>query len=181
MDKLRGITFFSRTVEAGSFTAAAHALDVVPSALSKTITALEKVLGFTLFNRSTRKLSLTAEWEAYYKRCRELLLQLEKAEAIARDGGLRPQGTLRVGMHPALRSLVLSEIRRMLESAPQLKIETCITNSPAAVLDSGLDVVLCIGPLADSTLLARRLGWAEHVVCASPEYLRRWGEPEPAA
>src|SRR5438105_9003377 len=167
MDKLRGITFFSRTVEAGSFAAAAHALDVVPSALSRTITTLEQELGFTLFNRSTRKLALTVEGEAYYQRCRGLLLELEEAEAVARGGRVRPQGTLRVGMHPALRSLVLSEIGRLLVSAPELKLETFITNSPAAVLDSGLDVVLCIGRLADTTLVARRLGWAQHVVCAS--------------
>jgi len=177
MDKLRGITFFSRTVEAGSFAAAANALDVVPSALSKTITALENELGFTLFNRSTRRLSLTVEGEAYYQRCRDLLRELEEAETVARRGSLRPQGTLRVGMHPALRSLVLADARRLLASAPQLKIETFITNSPAAVLDSGLDVVLCVGRLADSTLVARRLGWAQHVVCAAPDYLRRWGEP----
>jgi LysR family transcriptional regulator, regulator for bpeEF and oprC len=177
MDKLRAITFFTRAAEATSFAAAAQALDVVPSALSKTITALEQALGFALFNRSTRRLSLTAEGEAYYKRCRQLLGELEEAEAAARGGALRPQGTLRVGMHPALRSLLFPALHRLLDSGPTLTIETRITNSPGALLDSGLDVLLRIGRLADSTLVARRLGWAEVIVCASPEYLRRWGEP----
>ena len=178
MDKLRALTFFSRTVEAGSFAAAALSLDVVPSALSKTIGALEREVGFTLFNRSTRKLSLTVEGEAYYTRCRQVLAELEDAEAVARGGSVQPQGTLRIGMHPALRSVVFPEIGRLLESSPRMKVETFITNSPTALLDRGLDVVLCIGRLADSTLVARRIGWAQFVVCASPAYLRRWGEPK---
>ena len=177
MDKLRAITFFCRTVEAKSFAAAAHSLDVVPSALSKTITALERELGFTLFNRSTRKLSLTEEGDAYYTRCRTVLQELEEAETLARGGRAQPRGFLRVGMHPALRSVMFPEMRRLLDSHPQVRLETFITNSPAALLDQSLDVVLCIGKLADSTLMARRLGWAEFVVCAAPEYLRRWGEP----
>jgi len=178
MDKLRAITFFVRTVEAGSFAAAAKLLDVVPSAPSKTITALERELGFALFSRSTRKLSLTVEGEAYYSRCRQVLGELEDAEAIARGGREQPQGTLRVGLHPALRSLVMSQMHTLLDSNPRLKVETFITNSPAALLDRGLDVMLCIGRLADSMLVARRVGWADFVVCASPEYLRRWGEPK---
>jgi LysR family transcriptional regulator for bpeEF and oprC len=178
MDKLRALTFFSRTVEAGSFAAAAQALDVVPSAVSKTIGTLERELGFTLFNRSTRKLSLTVEGEAYYTRCRQVLAELEDAEALARGGSVQPGGTLRVGMHPALRSVVFPEIGRLLESNPRMKVETFITNSPTALLDRGLDVVLCIGRLADSTLVARRIGWAQFVVCASPDYLHRWGEPK---
>lgn len=178
MDKLRALTFFSRTMEAGSFAGAAQSLGVVPSALSKAIAALERELGFALLNRSTRKLSLTVEGEAYYVRCRQALADLEDAEATARGGNVQPQGTLRVGMHPALRALVLPEISRLLESNPRMKVETSITNSPTALFDRGLDVMLCIGPLADSTLVARRVGWAHFVVCASPEYLRRWGEPK---
>jgi len=178
MDKLRALTFFARAAECGSFTAAAKALDVVPSALSKAITALEQDIGFTLFHRSTRRLVLTEEGEAYYTRCRQTLAELEDAETIARGGSLHPQGTLRVGLHPALRALLFSEIGRLLDANPRMKVETLITNSPPALLERGLDVVLSIGPLADSTLVARRLGEARLVVCASPDYLRRWGEPK---
>ena len=178
MDKFRALTFFSRSVEAGSFAGAAQSLGVVPSALSKTITALERELGFTLLNRSTRKLSLTAEGEVYFARCRQALAELEDAEATARGGNLAPRGVLRVGMHPALRSIAFAEIARLLDPHPHMKVETFITNSPAALLDRGLDVVLCVGPLADSTLVARRLGWARFVVCASPDYVRRRGEPK---
>jgi LysR family transcriptional regulator for bpeEF and oprC len=177
MDKLRALACFTRVVESGSFAAAAHTLDVVPSALSKTITALERQLGFALFTRTTRRLALTVEGEAYYQRCRHLLSELDDAEASARGGRVQPQGTLRVGLHPALRSLLFPAIGRLLEAAPRLRVETVVTNSASALVESGLDVVLRIGPMADSTLLARRLGWADFVVCASPAYLKRWGEP----
>lgn len=178
MDKLRALTFFCRTVDTGSFAAAAQALDVVPSAVSKTIAALEREIGFAVFHRSTRKLSLTVDGEAYHARCRQLLADLEDAEAAARGGRAQPQGTLRVGMHPALRSVLFAEVGRLLEPNPRMKVETFITNSPAALVDRGLDVVLCIGPLADSTLVSRRLGWAHVVACAAPDYVRRWGEPK---
>jgi LysR family transcriptional regulator for bpeEF and oprC len=178
MDKLRTLTFFSRAVEAGSFTGAAQALGVVPSAVSKGIALLERQLGFALLNRSTRKLSLTVEGEAYYTRCRKALAELEDAEATARGGSAQPQGTLRIGMHPALRAWVLPQLSRLLDSNSRMKVETSITNSPTAVLERGLDVMLCIGRLADSGLMARRVGWARFVVCASPDYLRRWGEPK---
>ena len=178
MDKLRALTFFCRTVETRTFAAAAQALGVVPSALSKTIAALEREVGVTLFHRSTRKLVLTVEGEAYYTRCRQALAELEDADAHARGATVEPLGTLRVGMHPALRSAMFAEIGSLLETNPRLKLETTITNSPAALFERGLDVVLCIGPLADSTVVARRLGWARSVVCAAPDYLRRWGEPK---
>jgi LysR family transcriptional regulator, regulator for bpeEF and oprC len=177
MDKLRALTFFARAVEAGSFAAAAQTLDVVPSALSKTIAALEREIGVALFHRSTRKLALTPEGEAYHARCRQALLDLEEAETIARGNRAHVQGALRVGLHPALRAVIFPEVGRLLAVHPRLRIETFITNSPSALLERGLDVVLCIGPLEDSTVVARRLGWAEFSVCAAPAYLRRSGEP----
>ena len=104
MDKLRAMKFFCRTVEAKSFAAAAHALDVAPSVLSKVISALEADLRFTLFNRSTRRLSLTEAGSTYYDHCRRLLVEMEEAESIARAGAVQPTGMLRVGIHPAIAS-----------------------------------------------------------------------------
>jgi LysR family transcriptional regulator for bpeEF and oprC len=177
MDKLRAIRFFCRTVEARSFAAAAHSLDVVPSALSKAVAALEREVGFTLFNRTTRKLSLTMEGQAYYARCRAIVRELDDAEIDARGGAAEPRGLLRVGLHPALRGILFPALRGLLDAHPLLRLETFITNSPTSLLDQSLDVVLCVGALADSTLVVRRLGGAALVVCAAPDYLRRWGEP----
>ena len=177
MDKLRAMRCFCRVVEHGSFVAAAQSLDIVPSALSKTVAALERELGFALINRSTRRLSATEEGTTYYESCRRILLDLEEADAIGRGGRTRPRGTLRIGLHPALRFALLSRMGGFLERYPELKVETVITNASSAVFDEGLDVVLHIGPLADSSLVARQLGWTDPVVCASPDYLATHGEP----
>lgn len=177
MDKLRAMRFFCRAVEAKNFAAAAQSLDVVPSAMSKLIAALEQDLGFRLMNRSTRGLSLTDEGSLYYEQCRQILQDIEDAEARGQSGGAQARGTLRIGMHPALRFEMMTHLGRFLDDQSELKLETVITNSPSAVVDEGLDLVLHIGPLSDSGLVARQLGWTRSVVCASPEYLAAWGEP----
>lgn len=177
MDKLRAITLFCRTAEARSFAAAAHTLDMVPSALSKTIAALERDLGFKLMHRSTRKLALTEEGSAYYEHCRGVLQGLEEFEAATRRGRSAAAGTLRVGIHPSLRHALFTQCGRFLEENPELKLETMITNTPGAVLDEGLDVVIRVGALPDSGLVSRQLGWTEPIVCASPAYLAERGEP----
>lgn len=177
MDKLRAMTFFCRTVEAKSFAAAAQMLDVVPSALSKTISALEKELGFSLMSRSTRSLSLTDEGAAYYEQCRQILADIEVAESAGRHGTAQARGTLRIGMHPGLRHALMTMLKPFLDAQPDLKVETLITNAAAAVVDEGLDLVLHIGALPDSSLIARPLGWTRPIVCAAPAYLASCGEP----
>lgn len=171
MDKLRAITLFCRAVEAGSFVAAARDLDVAPSVLSKAVSALEAELRVTLFNRSTRRLSLTEAGAGYYERCRQTLAGLEEADALARGGEARASGTLRLGIHPALRAALLQGLGRFLELHPEVVVETTVTNAPAALLDEGLDLVVVIGDLTDSQFVARRLGWTDLLTCASPDYL----------
>jgi LysR family transcriptional regulator for bpeEF and oprC len=177
MDKLRAMGFFCRAVEMKSFVAAAKALDVPPSVVSRIISSLESELSCTLFNRSTRRLSLTEAGAAYYEQCRELLLQVEQVEALARDGSLRPSGTLRLGYHPALRSPLVRKMEEFLASNPAISVELAATNSPAALLDDGLDLVLRIGPIDDTSFVARRIGFTTLLTCAAPAYLARFGTP----
>jgi DNA-binding transcriptional LysR family regulator len=177
MDKLRAMTFFCRTVEARTFAAAAQSLDVVPSALSKVISALEKDLGFSLLSRSTRRLSLTEEGTVYYEQCRQILSDIDVAETQGRRGGAQARGTLRIGMHPALRYAMMTSLKPFLDGHSELKVETLITNAASAVVDDGLDLVLHIGTLSDSTMIARPLGWTQPIVCAAPTYLASHGEP----
>jgi LysR family transcriptional regulator, transcriptional activator for dmlA len=176
MDKLRAMQFFCRTVEAGSFAAAAQALQVVPSVVSKGVAALEHELGFPLMNRSTRGFSLTEEGSAYHQQCRQILQEIEEAEALGSPGAT-PRGILRIGMHPGLRFPVLGQLGIFMHRHAGLSVETVITNSPSAVVSEGLDVVLHIGMLPDSSLVARPLGMTRTVVCASPAYLQARGEP----
>lgn len=177
MDKLRAMSFFCRAVEMKSFAAAAKALDVPPSVVSRIIASLERELRCTLFNRSTRRLSLTEAGAAYYEQCRELLLQVEQVEAVAREGSLRPAGTLRLGYHPALRSPLVRKMEEFLASNPAVSVELTATNSPAALLDDGLDLVLRIGPIDDTSFVAKRIGFTSLLTCAAPAYLARFGTP----
>jgi DNA-binding transcriptional LysR family regulator len=177
MDKLRAIKFFCRTVEAKSFASASHALDVPPSVLSKAIKGLETDLRFTLFNRSTRRLSLTEAGTAYYDYCRQLLLDMEEAETLAREGTVQPSGSLRIGYHPAFRYALCGRIGEFLAANSSVHVELAITNSPATLLDEGLDVVLRIGGMPDSSFMARELGRTALIPCAAPAYLDRCGRP----
>jgi len=177
MDKLRAIKFFCRAVEEKSFSSTARVLGVPPSVLSKTISALERQLQFTLFNRSTRHVSLTESGARYYERCRQLLIELDEAEAIARDDVARPAGVLRIGIHPVFQISLCRRISEFLAANPQVNAEIAHTNSPAALIDEGLDVVLRIGQMTDSGFVARQLGSTRLLTCASPAYLDAHGRP----
>jgi molybdenum-dependent DNA-binding transcriptional regulator ModE len=113
LDKLRSIEYFMRVAEAGSLAASAHVLEVSPSSVSKVITAFEKALGFTLFHRSTRRLSLTANGAAYLEECRQILRDLEEAETHGRQNRGTPSGTVKVwdaSSVPGTRSLPKSRM-----------------------------------------------------------------------
>src|SRR5947208_11169769 len=168
MDKLRALQYFVQVTERRSLSAAARALEISPSAVSKVITSLEDTVGFPLFQRSTRHLSLTPNGEIYLERCRGILQELEDAENEAKRQGDIPRGIIKVGLHPAFRIPFFSEIGRFLERYPELRVETKITNSPSVLLDEGFEVLIRAGDLPDSTLVARRIGWLEWVVVASP-------------
>ena len=178
MDKLHAITLFCRAAEAGSFAAAASDLNVVPSVLSKAIAALEAELRVTLFNRTTRRLSLTEAGASYYEGCREVLAGLEETEAVARGDVATARGTLRLGIHPAFRVALLQHLGEFLTLHPEVTVEAVVTNAPAALLADGLDLVLTVGGLADSSFVGRRLGWSTLITCASPAYLTACGRPK---
>ncbi len=177
MDKFRAMHFFCCAVEMKSFASAARLLEVPPSVVSRIISGLEAELHCTLFNRTTRRVSLTEAGATYYERSRELLIQLEQVEALARVGSTRPAGNLRLGYRPALRNLLVGRMEEFLAINPALSVELVATNAPAALLDDGLDLVLRIGSIADSSFVAKRIGFTSLLTCAAPNYLDRFGRP----
>jgi LysR family transcriptional regulator, regulator for bpeEF and oprC len=181
VDKLHAMRQFMRVAEAKSFSVAARRLEVSPSAVSKIITGLEKELGFALFHRSTRYLSLTVAGVTYLAHCHEIFQAMEDAENEGKQQRETPRGTLKVGLHPAFRIAFFSEIARFLEKYRDVELETRITNSPSVLLDEGFDVLIRSGALPDSNLVARQIGWFDLVVAASPDYLRRYGTPKAPA
>ncbi|MBL8491752.1 MAG: LysR family transcriptional regulator [Rhodocyclaceae bacterium] len=178
MNRAAQMTAFVRTVETGSFSAAARELGLTPSALSKLITRLEDRLGTRLLHRTTRRLQLTPEGEAFHARASHILLAIDEAEAEVVQAGGSARGLLRVhsgsafGMHQ-----LTPAIPRFLEQHPGVELDLTISDEPLGKLEEGIDLAIRIGPLDESSLVARRIRNLERVICASPAYLERWGTP----
>lgn len=181
-DQLRGVSAFVEAVEAGSFALAAERMRLTRSAVGKSIAKLEQRLGVRLFHRTTRSQSLTEEGQAYYERCVRALAELD-AGASALDSGKRePTGRLRVtvsvlfGRH-CVAPVLLELGRRYL----RLKIEMSFSDHVVDLVEEGYDLAVRIGNLPDSsTLVARRLGTQNMVICAAPSYLAAYGKPSDA-
>jgi LysR family transcriptional regulator for bpeEF and oprC len=178
MDKLRAIKFFCRVAETTSFAAAAYDLDVVPSVLSKSVATLEADIGFRLFNRTTRRVSLTENGAQYYDRCKRLIDGLEEAEIVTRRGASQPAGRLLAGLHPSINRILMSRIGEFLEKYPDVAVETTMASTNATLIEDKLDVLIALGHLADSSLGARRIATTELVLVASPIYLHAYGVPQ---
>ena len=173
-----GMEAFVRSVELGGFSAAARERKLSPSALSKLVSRLERDLGVRLLNRTTRKLTPTAEGELFLARCRRILAELEDAENEVGRSRERPRGKLRLhvgvgfGTHQ-----VLPALPRFLERCPEVQVELIIEDRDFDLIKEGIDISVRPGPLSDTAMVARKLGDFERVVCAAPEYLRRHGVP----
>lgn len=181
MDQVRHVVMLVRAADAGSFAAAAAALRVCPSAVSRGIAELERQVDAPLFNRSTRQLSLTKEGEAVYRCGVGVLDRLAELDAIA-QASARPDrltGTLRVGMSVALNThLVAPRIEAFLRRHPDLDFELLTQHHPSEMQLAGMDVLLRIEELEEKGLVARRLGAVRLGVYAAPSYLARAGAPE---
>lgn len=178
MDKTAGLVQFVRSVETGSFSAAARVIGSTPSAVSKSIDRLERRLGVKLFLRSTRMLNLTVDGTAYFERIAPLLRALEDAEdALHPAGGGR--GGLRVSIPKVLAPTLVDALTRdFLTRHPRIKLELSITDRHVDLIREGYDVGLRAGPMCDTELVARPLGRLPLLLVASPAYLAREGRPQ---
>lgn len=170
---------FVRAVEHGSFSAVAREMGCTPSAVSKLVSRLENRLAVRLFNRSTRVLTVTPEGQAFVERCRHILTEIEEAENEVTRFRERPHGRLRmsVGVAFGLHALV-PVLPRFTERYPEIRVELLITDRHVDLAEEGADLVIHIGPLAESSHVARKICDLERVICASPDYLARHGTPQ---
>lgn len=175
---LGAIAAFVAASEGGSFTAAAAELGITASGVSKAVSRLEGELRIRLFNRSTRSLSLTPEGTALYERCRQILNDLDEAKLAMLQAQSAPSGRLRISM-PAVfgRLRVLPAISTFMLRYPQITIEASVTDRFVDVVEEAFDVVIRIGDLADTSMIARQLGKVSFVVSASPAYWDAHGRP----
>lgn len=179
MDVLTSMALFCRVVEVGSFSAVANERKVSPSSVSKHITALEKRLGTQLLGRTTRQLNPTEAGCEYYNYCNQMLEELSEVEASVSRYQSETSGTLHLAIPVTFGELhVLPALWEFHEKYPDMNIELTMDDGKIDLVREGIDLAIQIGPLADSSMVARRIGTTERLFVASPEYLAKHGEPE---
>ncbi|HEX6633841.1 MAG TPA: LysR family transcriptional regulator [Usitatibacter sp.] len=172
------MTAFVRAVELGGFSTAARDLGLTPSAVSKLVTRLEDRLGVRLLNRTTRRLALTPEGEAYFHRSQRILSDIAEAENEVASFRAKPRGLLRVNVGTAFGMHQLAPaLPDFLARNPEVQVELTVTDRVVDLIEEGADIAIRLGTLGDSSLVARKVCDLERVVCASPAYLRRHGLP----
>ena len=178
MDKLRLLDIFLATCDAGSFAAAAKSCNTDPSTVSKAINRLEAELGFTVFQRSTRQLSITAAGRRYADTVRKLLQDLSSCEHELKHLNDSPGGTLRINSAACYGHLYLQPLlQAFCQRYPAIKLQLEINDLHVDIIDNDIDIALRTGLVKDSRLVARRLSPMDFLICAAPEYLAARGTP----
>jgi len=166
-----------RVVEAGNFTRAAMAMGLPASSVSRSVSALERDLGITLLERTTRKVALTEAGRAFFERAREALAGLEEANSLAREAALDVQGAVRIAVPLELGSRLGSMFATLAHDYPQIRLEITFTNRGGELVGDLVDIAVVIGKLPDSSLVTRRVGEATNRLYAAPAYITRRGQP----
>jgi DNA-binding transcriptional LysR family regulator len=178
LDRARELEVFCAVADGGSFSAAARRLALTPSAVSRTLDRTEARLGARLLLRSTRALTLTAEGQAYLAAGRRILADLDEAEEAIADQA-SPRGRIRVSAAVSHgRVCIVPLLGEFVRRYPNILVDINLSDGMVDVAAGQADVAIRGGPLADSSLTARRLSENGRTIVASPAYLTRWGEPE---
>ncbi len=182
MDTLRCMQAFVAVAECGSFAGAAEQLQVSAVMVGKYIQQLEAHLGTGLLQRNTRRQRLTEAGSAYLAGCRQVLEQVQQAEADVAGLQVQPRGLLRVSAPTTWGSCVLApQLAGLLRAQPQLNIELDLSNRRVDLIEDGFDVAIRVGPLPSQEVVARPLPPYAMSLCAAPSYLRRRGTPRTPA
>ena len=179
MDRLRAMEGFVRIVDKGSLTAAAADLEVSLPSMVRTLATLERVLGATLLNRTTRRMHLTDEGRQYLEHCRAILGQVQEAEAALHSRRAAPGGKLTVTASVLFgRRYIAPLMSEFVSRHAQVSAELLFVDRLVNLVEEGVDAAVRIGRLTDSSLSALPLGEVRRVVCASPAFLREHGTPK---
>jgi len=179
VDKLTSMTIFVKAAELGSFAAAANTLNISPQLVAKNVAWLERQLGTRLLNRTTRQQSLTDIGRHYVERCRIVLAEAQAADAIALEMKTSPSGIIRVNAPVTFGSYSLPGfINDYLARYPETEIELTLSDRLVDPIEEGFEVIIRIGELADSSMIAWPLRPYRLIACASPDYIAAAGRPE---
>lgn len=179
MDRFDTMLAFTRVVELESFTKAAMSLNLPKTTVSAQVLALEKRLRVKLLHRTTRRISVTTDGAAYYERAIRLLNELEETEASLNQATVSAKGRLRVDVPTPLgRLVIIPALPDFFKKYPEIQLEIGCDDRPIDLLEEGVDCVIRIGNLLDSSLVARRVGTMQFLLVASPDYLKTHGTPQ---
>src|SRR5260221_7575624 len=178
MDRFAAMLVFVKVAETESLSAAARALGLSLSSVSRQLASLEDRLGARLVNRTTRQLVLTDEGRIYCERAKRILGAVEEAEIELSAQARAPSGRLHVSAPTLLGRLQLAPLLpAFLARYPQVAVDLTLIDRDVHLVEEGVDLAIRIGKLDESRLIARKLGHVHLVVCAAPEYLEKRGEP----
>jgi LysR family transcriptional regulator for bpeEF and oprC len=179
MQSLPQLLAFAEAAKHQSFARAARGLGCAPSTLAKSVLRLERSLGVKLFHRTTRQVSLTADGQNLYARCQRVLAELEELQATAASTRDRVGGSLRIDMPTSFgRRVVLPVLMQLAQDHPALEFDLRFSDVQVDIVKEGVDLAIRIGPLQDSTLVARPIATQTLRLCASPAYLEKNGRPK---
>ena len=182
MDNFKQISAFVSVATRGSLSAAARAENVTPAIIGRRLDGLEARLGVRLLVRTTRRLSLTFEGQAFLEDCQRILSDLANAEASVSAGGVKASGHLRISAPAGFgRRHVAPLVMRFLEENPEVTATLDLSDRIVDLVNEGIDCAVRIGELSDSSLVSVRLGEMRRMVIASPAYLVAHGTPRAPA
>jgi len=177
MDKLTSMKVFVYVVEQGSFRSAANHFNLSATMISKHVHSLEASLNSQLIHRTTRKQSLTDSGQLYYRECKRILEDISNAENLIQTLENQPQGTVKINCPVTYGNKVLAPIvAKFLAHNPTINVELMLNNDLVDPYSSDIDLIVRIGDLSDSSLVARYLGDYEMCYCAAPDYLNQHAE-----
>jgi DNA-binding transcriptional LysR family regulator len=178
MDKFKAMQTFVRIADEGSLTAAALAMGSSLPAVVRSLAAYEVELGVRLFNRTTRRISLTEEGKQHLENCRQVLAALEESEAALSAGASEPAGHLTITAPVLFGQMWVSPaVTRFVRQHEKMRCSVVLLDRVVNLLEEGIDLGIRIGALDDSSLVASPLGQIRRVVVAHPAYLRKHGTP----
>jgi DNA-binding transcriptional LysR family regulator len=178
MDRLRAFEVFAAVVGQGSFTRAADKLDTSPANVTRYVNELEEALGARLFNRTSRRLSLTETGKMLYDRSLSILEDVAEAEAVASTAAIQPRGRLRVNAPVSFGILHLAPLwPRFSARYPDIELDVSLVDRVVDLVEEGYDLAVRISSGGSPALIGRKLATTRHLICASPDYLARHSAP----
>ncbi|MBN9537955.1 MAG: LysR family transcriptional regulator [Alphaproteobacteria bacterium] len=179
MDRIESLRIFSRVVQCGSFSKAASTLQIPRSSVSMAIQELEARVGARLLARTTRRVAPTQEGIVFYERCERLVGDYEEVEGLFRQSSSLPAGRLSVNVPGRMGRLIFAPaLPDFLSHYPKIELEMGVTDRAVDLVHEGIDCAVRVGPLSDSSLVARKIGDIVLCNCSSPSYLRKHGAPQ---